>query len=257
MPVKKTFEQSVKNQNLTKEQQDALIKASNESRDKAKEVIAEISKAQAEGVTNIVQTVVEEENQIRNFLFVLQDLRSKNIGDTDDLVKKTLLANTDLLIKETQKVNKIVLDEKKTASQNLASFEEQMSKKGIDLTKFTEQEKLQIVQEYLDAQVEAVGESELDKLQTQLDNIDDYLAAFQSLFSDFESALTNVTEQENEKRTQSIQDNLDKQTALLDAQLSQRLITQEEYDNQFFNYNNNKNRKNEKLLKDHFKQIRD
>ena len=229
---KKTFEQSVKNQNLTKEQQDALIKASNESRDKAIEVIAEISKAQAEGVTNIVQTVVEEENQIRNFLFVLQDLRSKNIGDTDDLVKKTLLANTDLLIKETQKVNKIVLDEKKTAAQNLASFEEQMAKKGIDLTKFTEQEKLQIVQEYLDAQVEAVGESELDKLQTQLDNIDDYLAAFQSLFSDFESALTNVTEQENQKRTQSIQDNLDKQTALLDAQLSQRLITQEEYDNQ-------------------------
>ena len=61
---KKTFEQSVKNQNLTKEQQDALIKASNEGRDKAVEVIKDISKAQAEGVTGIVQTVVEEENQI-------------------------------------------------------------------------------------------------------------------------------------------------------------------------------------------------
>jgi hypothetical protein len=226
---KKTFEQAVQNQNLTKEQKDALLKVANESKSKAVEVIADISKAQAEGVTNIVQTVVEEENQIRDFLFVLQDLRSKNIGDTDDLIKKTLLANTDLLIKETQKVNAIVLNEKKTASENLASFEEQISKKGIDLTKFTEEEKLKIVQAYLDKQLEVVGQTETEKIQSQLDTLDEYLAAAQQLFSQFESALTNATEQGAQNRLGFLEDEYTKRQELLQANLTQGIITEEEY----------------------------
>ena len=107
------------------------------------------------------------------------------------------------------------------------SFEEQMSKKFIDLTKFTEEEKLKLVQEYLDAQ----GETETDKLQSRLDTLDDYLASVQALYSDFESALTNLTEQNNERRTQAIQDGVNAQTQILDSQLQARLITQQEYDN--------------------------
>jgi len=86
------------------------------------------------------------------------------------------------------------------------------------------------IQEATDATV-VVQEDQITKLQKQLDSIDAYLAAVQSLFSDFESALTNLTEQNAQRRTQVIQDSLDAQTQILDSQLQSRLITQEEYDN--------------------------
>lgn len=227
-----SFETIVNNSIKEKEERKKLLEEAGKDAEKQKAIIRDIAKTQAEGIANIVITVTEEENEIRNFLGQSIELRKKNLKETDELVKKALLNNTELLIKETQKNNGIVLDLNKSAEENLFSFQKQMSLKNIDLTKFTEEEKLKIVQQYLDAQADAIGETELDKLQTQLDAIDDYLASFQSLFSDFESALTNVTEQENQKRTQAIQDSLDQQTALLDAQLAQRLITQEEYDNQ-------------------------
>ena len=224
----KTFETDIKNANLTAEQEKKLLDARKEGADKQKEIIGEIVKTQIDGVKNIVETVTEEESAIRNFLAESNKLKSDNLKDLDDLVKKALLNNTDLLIKETQKSNAIVLDANKSAKDNLFSFEEQMSKKFIDLTKFTEEEKLKLVQEYLDAQ----GETETDKLQSRLDTLDDYLASVQALYSDFESALTNLTEQNNERRTQAIQDGVNAQTQILDANLAARLITQQEYDNQ-------------------------
>ena len=224
---KTSYENLVNNTDLTIEQRKKLLDDAKNNADGQKKLIEEISKKQAEGVATIVTTVTEEESAIRDYLAKTQQLRKDGVKDLDDVVKKALLANTDLLIKETQRANKIVLDENKSAKENLLSFEEQLSKKGIDLTKYTEEEKLKIVQDYLDAQ----GESEEDKLQTRLDTLDDYLASVQALYSDFESALTNLTEQNNERRTQVIQDSVNAQTQILDSQLQARLITQQEYDN--------------------------
>jgi hypothetical protein len=224
----RTFETDVKNAKLTAEQEKKLLEDKKSGGKEQERIIAEIVKAQVDGLKNIVETVTTEESTIRNFLNESNKLKADNLKDLDDLVKKALLNNTDLLIKETQKSNAIVLDANKSAKDNLFSFEEQMSKKFIDLTKYTEEEKLKLVQEYLDAQ----GETETDKLQSRLDTLDDYLASVQALYSDFESALTNITEQNNERRTQAIQDGVNAQTQILDANLAARLITQQEYDNQ-------------------------
>ena len=97
-----------------------------------------------------------------------------------------------------------------------------------------------------------VQQSQLEKLQESLDTIDDYLAAVQSLFSDFESALTNLTEQQNQVRLQSYNDYLNNQTALLDSQLAQRLITQEEYDNQVLQLQQQQEQQERELAKKSF-----
>jgi hypothetical protein len=97
-----------------------------------------------------------------------------------------------------------------------------------------------------------VQQSQLDKLQENLDTIDDYLAAVQSLFSDFESALTNLTEQNAQRRTKVIQDSLDAQTQILDSQLQSRLITQEEYDNKVLQLQQEQEQQEKALAKKSF-----
>jgi hypothetical protein len=223
-----TFEQIVKNANLTEEQEKKLLEQKTASRDEQIKIIKDIAKTQAEGVANIVTTVTEEESTIRAFLAQLQTLRTENIGDTQELIKQTLLDNVELLIEETQKVNAIVLDENKSARQNLLSFEEQIAKKGIDLTKYTEEEKLKIVQAYLDAQ----STSEADRLEESLQNISDSLSAFQNVFSMFEESFTTYLEQQNQKRTTAIEDAYNLQLAALESNLAAGLIARESYDNQ-------------------------
>ncbi len=97
-----------------------------------------------------------------------------------------------------------------------------------------------------------VQKSQLETLEDQLDTIDDYLAALQSLFADFESALTNVTEQNNERRTQIIQDSVNAQTQILDSQLQARLITQQEYDNKVLQLEQEQEQQQRELAKKSF-----
>jgi hypothetical protein len=243
------FEQIVKNANLTEEQEKKLLEQKTTSKNEQIALIKEIAKAQAEGVANIVTTVTEEESTIRAFLAQLQTLRTENIGNTEELIKQTLLDNVDLLIEETQKVNAIVLDENKSARQNLLSFEEQIAKKGIDLTKYTEEEKLKIVQAYLDAQ----STSESDRLEESLQNISDNLSAFQNIFSMFEESFTTYLEQQNQKRTAAIEDAYNLQLAALESNLAAGLIARESYDNQLEQLDQAQAQKKEALAREEFK----
>ena len=173
------FKLSVNNAKITKEQRDDLIKAAEEGGDKINQVITDISKSQAEGVKTLIETIVTEENQIRSFLATIATLQQGTIVPVSEAIKKTLLENTDLLIKETQRANGIVLDETKTARQNLSSFEQQISKKGIDLTNFTEEEKLRLVKAYLAKQVQATQDAEALKREETKITIDDVQLALQ------------------------------------------------------------------------------
>ncbi len=173
------FKTSVESAKITKEQRAELLKAAEEGGDKIKQVITDISKSQAEGLKTLVDTIVTEENAIRNFLGTIATLQEGVVVPVSETIKKTLLENTDLLIKETQKVNGIVLDETKTARQNLASFEAQIAKKGIDLTTFTEEEKLKLVKAYLEKQVQATQDAEARKREETKITIDDVQLALQ------------------------------------------------------------------------------
>ena len=172
-------------------------------------------------------------------------------------IRKDFLQDEIALIKQKEEIQKIALvrqknldiDNAENDAAQILLIESKFNKDLLDLTQSTQTQ----IQD-LTAETTEVQQTQVEKLTESLDAVDEYLAALQSLFSDFESALTNLTEQNNEKRTQSIQDSLNTQTALLDSQLSQRLITQEEYDNQVLQLQQEQEQQEREIAKRTFQQ---
>lgn len=148
------------------------------------------------------------------------------------------------------KIKQDGLEEQKKLIQNIGDEQTRVIKlqqeKELDNFDLTENEKLQINAKYNKQLLEveqstqtaiqeaigettAVQETELEGLQKQLDTIDEYLAAVQQLFSQFESALTNATEQGAQNRLGFLEDEYTKRQELLQANLTQGIITEEEY----------------------------
>jgi hypothetical protein len=170
-------------------------------------------------------------------------------------IRKEFLDNTTKLLERERDIQIKVLEKQRD-----------LELTNLDLT---ENEKLLITQKYNKQILEVnqntqkaiqdetaatveVQKTQLETLEEQLASVDDYLAALQSLFSDFESAVTNVTEQNNERRTQAIQDSVNAQTQILDANLQSRLITQQEYDNQLLQLQQQQEQEERNLAKKAF-----
>ena len=169
----KVNKQAILNANLTEEQKIKLLESAEKGTESLKATIEELAKTQAEGIKTLVTTIATEEDDIRSFFERVNKLREGAALSTTETVKNAILANTSLLIQETQKVNGIVVNERKTALQNLQSVEQQLLEKGIDITQYTEEEKLKIVQAYLDAQVAATKKAEQEKRDEQKVTLED------------------------------------------------------------------------------------
>lgn len=187
------FEQTVKTTNLTKEQRKELLDAAAEGGAKIQEVILQISQTQAQGLKVLVQTIVEEETNIRDFLFQAQELSAQARALDAVTIKQGLLNNLKLVYDATQKQNKIVVDGKKTQSKQLISLEEDLAKKGIDISKFTEEEKLRILKFYLEEQVKATADAESVKqaqFQKTIDNLNLALQTISRAITDIGSIVS-------------------------------------------------------------------
>jgi len=186
----KVFNQSVDLTNLTKEQRKELKEAAAEGGTKIQEVILQISQTQAQGLKTLVQTIVEEETNIRDFLFKAQELAAQARALDAVSIKEGLLNNLKLVYDVTQQENKIVIDTKKTQAQQLIALENDLKTKGIDISKLTEEEKLKILKYYLDEQVKATSEAETKKqeqFKKTLDNLNLALQTISKALSDVAS----------------------------------------------------------------------
>ena len=143
---------------LTKEQGEGLlnVKDAEENTKKLTELIDQLVKARVDGLQAVTRAIVQEENQIREFLFQVQESQKEGIALQTNTIKKALLNNLELVIEFTQKQNKIVIDEKKEQVDQLISLEEQLALKGIDIAKLTDEEKIKILKAYLDKQKDLV-----------------------------------------------------------------------------------------------------
>jgi hypothetical protein len=149
---------------LTKEQGEGLlnVKTAEENTRKLTELVDQLVKARIDGLQAVTKAIVQEENQIREFLFQVQESQKQGIALQTNTIKKALLNNLELVIEFTQKQNKIVIDEKKTANKQLEDLERDLAVKGIDITKLTEEEKLKILKAYLDKQKEEKDKAAAD-----------------------------------------------------------------------------------------------
>ena len=152
---------------LTKEQGEGLlnVKDAEENTKKLTELIDQLVKARVDGLQAVTRAIVQEENQIREFLFQVQESQKEGIALQTNTIKKALLNNLELVIEFTQKQNKIVIDEKKTSNVQLENLEKDLAIKGIDITKLTEEEKLKILKAYLDKQKEEKDKTSSDDVK--------------------------------------------------------------------------------------------
>ena len=151
---KKNIESLLAQGKITKEQaQDLLsVKGVEAEQKKLDDLINQLVETRLNALRKITITIVQEENQIREYLFRVQEAQKEGATLSADAIKQTLLNNLNLVVEFTQKQNKIVIDEKKSQVEQLVSLEQQLAIKGIDITKLTEEEKLKILKAYLDKQ---------------------------------------------------------------------------------------------------------
>jgi hypothetical protein len=152
----KNIQSLLKQGEITKEQATELLsfKKTEEDNKKLNKLIEEIVAARINALKTVTQTIVQEENQIREFLFRVQEAQKEGVSLSTEAIKQTLLNNLNLVVEFTQKQNKVVIDEKKQQVDQLVSLEEQLGVKGIDISKLTEEEKLKILKVYLAKQKE-------------------------------------------------------------------------------------------------------
>lgn len=144
----KINEQQVQSLNLTQEQKQQIIDAEKKSTEERKKLIDDLVKARVDAFKKVVTTIVDEENTIRGFLYKAQQAQIEGTKIEGEAYKAVILQN----LEEVRKFTKIVIDEKKTEKEQLEQLEKDFSSKGIDLTKFTEEEKLKIIKEFLEKQ---------------------------------------------------------------------------------------------------------
>jgi hypothetical protein len=224
----KAWKSSADFSSLTKEQRKDLEESAKLGADAVKRLIEQIAKESALGFKQITNTIIEEENQIRGFLFQSQQLKADARALDAVSIKEGLLNNLKLVYDVTQRENKIVIDSKKTQAQQLVSLENDLKKKGIDISKLTEEEKLKILKYYLDEQVKATSEAETKKqeqFKKTLDNLNLALQTISKALSDvaslvaqsfqieldtleyrYQTAMENIvgdTEEANQKRIET------------------------------------------------------
>ena len=158
----KQFKDSVNFTNLTKDQRKELLALQGENVDVVLKTITQISETQAQGLKKIVETIVQEESQIRNFLAQADELRNQSRALDAVAIKNALLNNLELVYDVTQKEKAIRIDAKEAELdqiKTIAKLEQDLLLKGIDITKFTAEEKTKILKFYLEKQMKDVKEA--------------------------------------------------------------------------------------------------
>lgn len=171
---------------ITKEQAEDLlsVKTVEEQQKKLDNLIQQLVETRINALKSITQNIVQEENQIREFLFRVQESQKEGVALSAEAIKQTLLNNLNLVVEFTQKQNKVVIDEKKEQVDQLVSLEEQLGVKGIDISKLTEEEKLKILKVYLAKQKEekdAAAEDDKKRGKTTAEDIANALQKFSQL----------------------------------------------------------------------------
>jgi hypothetical protein len=243
---KKNIESLLSQGKITKEQAEDLlsVKTVEDEQKKLDNLVKQLVETRINALKSITQTIVQEENQIREFLFRVQEAQKEGRSLSTEAIKQTLLNNLNLVVEFTQKQNKVVIDEKKEQVDQLISLEEQLGVKGIDISKLTEEEKLKVLKAYLDKQKQekdAAAEDDKKRGKITAEDVANTLQKFSQLVGQTASlvaqsysfqlkqledtskaALEQVvgdTEQANQKRIE-----LEKQYQLQKAEIEKRAL---------------------------------
>ena len=179
-------------------------------------LIQSIADEQVKALNVVVQNIVKEENQIREFLFLIQTEREKGLELQTQVLPRVVLNNLELLDKELSKTGQIVVDSTKTTEEQTLSIQKQFGERKIDITQLTQEEIDKIIQFYLDKQKKATDDADALELK-RIEKFKGYLSDFQNFVGQI-SQLTNSLyfnefdklEKENQKAIENIVDDTER-----------------------------------------------
>ncbi len=196
-------EQVTKGLNLTKEQLTQIDEAAKKSEKDRAALIEQLVNARIEAFKKVVTTIVEEENVIRGFLFKAQQAQVEGTKLEGESYRAVILQNLDAV----QKFTQTVIDEKATEKDQLLQLEKSFATAGIDITKFTEEEKLKIIKEYLEKQKKEKEASNKETNKITVDSVQETLQQFGNLLN----RAASVTSQFFAFQLKKLDDNFKKQ----------------------------------------------
>jgi polyhydroxyalkanoate synthesis regulator phasin len=183
---------------LTEEQGKKLSEFTVESQKDATKLINELADEQVKALNKVVDNIVKEENQIREFLFLIQEERKGALERQSEALPRVFLNNLDLLDKELSKAGEITVKTEESVEKQRENIIQQFSQRKIDLTKLTQEEIDKIIEFYLNKQIKQTEES--TKIQIKrLENFKQFLAEFQGLVGQVSQLTTDLYSNELEK----------------------------------------------------------
>jgi uncharacterized membrane protein len=231
----------------------------------------EIATAQADLTAIQVQQITlqrEKETLIKSAEQEYEFKRAEGLKSEEELLKlekekndkilaiksNYLTKETDLINLESEKQKQILLKQKEIELSNVELtseekrvIEEKYNKDIVDLNVSTQDK----IQNAIEGTVK-LQETQLQKLQTTLDKVSDYLGAFQNVYQMFEDTLTMYLEEQNQIRLTNLQDSYNKELALLDSNLAEGILSEEEYRTKLDQLNEQQQQKEKELKRKQF-----
>ena len=170
-------QQITKGLNLTQEQLKQIDEASKKSEKDRQSLIQQLVDSRVEAFKKVVATIVEEENQIRGFLFKAQQAQIEGTKIEGEAYRAVILQNLDAV----RKFTNTVIDEKAVEKDQLIELEKSFAKAGIDLTKLTEEEKLKILKEFLEKQKKEKEASTQNDKKITIESVKDAIEQINNL----------------------------------------------------------------------------
>lgn len=201
---------------LTEEQGKKFKEFAGDTQKEATTLIKSLADEQVKSLNVVVQSIVKEENQIREFLFLIQTERQKGLELQSKVLPKVVLNNLQLLDDELSKTGKIIIDEQLNVEDRTKSIREQFSKRGIELTNFTQEEIDKIIQFYLEKQQKATEDANnlqikrIEKFQSYLSDFQTFVGQIGELTNTLYSNEFDKLERENQRAIDNIVDDTER-----------------------------------------------
>lgn len=191
--LKEIVNNLVKEDKLNQEQADKLLQLKTSNTEEQLKLINELSNAQVEALNTTTKNIVAEENQIRTFLFQIQQEREKGIEAQSKALPAVVLNNLEALDEALRKSGKIVVDETKNIEEQRSQLIQDFASKKLNLIGFTEKQIDDIIIFYLNKQKDAKDKEAKDDVDRQ----NKRKAITSQISSDiqaFQSALTSLSQ---------------------------------------------------------------
>jgi len=185
--------------------------------------IYELTDVRRDSITELLSIIGEEENAIFNYYVDIENERNEAIKNGEDAIRGTILDNLDLTFDAFQKRGGDRLDLIKNQTDQIKEIEETLALSGIDITQFTEEEKLRILEEFLKKQKEARDKARAEELEGLLEGA--------QKFADFLRQIADVGSQINAFTQESLSFQLE-QARLANEQLLSQIVGDTEEANQ-------------------------